>query len=79
MIATIVETKELLQTVAASLIAGVGVTASFSLLLYAVTRFADMRRDERPILATAAGGLAVLAFAVTATAIILGIVEMARK
>ena len=79
MAATIVETKELLQTVAASLIAGVGVTASFSLLIFAVTRSADMRRDERPMLATVAGGLAALAFAVTTTAIVLGIVVMTSK
>lgn len=79
MIATIVETKELLQTVAASLIAGVGVTASFSLLVFAVTRSADMRRDERPMLATAAGALAVVGLTVTTAAIVLGIVAMTSK
>jgi len=47
-----------------SLIAGVGVTAAFSIVIFGVTRSADMARDERPLLATAAGGLAVLAGAV---------------
>jgi hypothetical protein len=79
MIATIVETKDLLQTVAASLIAGVGVTASFSLLIFALTRAADMARDERPILATAAGVLGILSLAVTAATIVVGIVVMTRK
>lgn len=79
MIATIVETKELLQTIAASLVAGVGVTASFSLLIYALTRFADMRRDERPLLAAAAGSLAGLSLAVTVAAIVLGIVVMVSE
>ena len=79
MIATLVETKNLLETVAASLIAGIGVTAVFSLVIFGITRSADMVRDERPLLATAAGGLAVLAGLVVAAAIIFGIVVMTKK
>ncbi len=79
MVATILETKELLETVAASLIAGVGVTAAFSLVILGVTRSADMARDERPLLATVAGGLAVLAGAVVIAAIVFGIVVMTSK
>lgn len=79
MIATVVETKNLLETVAASLIAGIGVTAVFSLVIFGITRSADMIRDERPLLATAAGGLAVLAGLVVAAAIVFGIVVMTKK
>jgi hypothetical protein len=79
MIATVVETKDLLETVAASLIAGIGVTAAFSLVVFGVTRSADMLRDDRPIAATAAGGLAILALLVVAGAIVLGIVVMTSK
>jgi hypothetical protein len=79
MIATIVETKELLQTVAASLIAGIGVTASFSLLIFAATQFANLRRDERSMLATAAAGLAAAALVVTVAAVVFGIVVMTSK
>ena len=79
MIATTVETKNLLETVAASLIAGIGVTAVFSLVIFGITRSADMIRDERPLLATAAGGLAVLAGLVVAAAIVFGIVVMTKK
>jgi hypothetical protein len=79
MIATVVETKELLEAVAASLIAGVGVTAAFSIVIFGVTRSADMVRDERPLLATAAGGLAVLAGLVVVSAIVFGIVVMISK
>jgi hypothetical protein len=79
MLATVVETKELLETVAASLIAGVGVTAAFSLVILGVTRSADMARNERPLLATAAGGLAALAGAVVIAAIVFGIVVMTSK
>ena len=79
MIATLVETKNLLETVAASLIAGIGVTAAFSLVIFGITRSADMVRDERPLLATAAGGLAVLAGLVVTAAIVFGIVVMTKK
>ena len=79
MIATVVETKNLLETVAASLIAGIGVTAAFSLVIFGITRSADMVRDERPLLATAAGGLAVLAGLVVAAAIVFGIVVLTKK
>ena len=61
MLATLVDTKALLQTVVASLIAGIGITAVFSILIFGVTRSADLSRDDRPLLATAAGVLAVVA------------------
>jgi hypothetical protein len=79
MMATVVETKDLLQTVAASLVAGVGVTTAFAILIFAVTRSADMVRDERPLLATAAGGLAIAALLVVVGSIVLGIVVMSTK
>jgi hypothetical protein len=79
MIATVVETKALLETVAASLIAGIGVTAAFSIVIYGVTRSADLTRDERPLLASAAGGLALLAGLVVTAAIVFGIVVMTQK
>lgn len=79
MVATIVETKELLQTVAASLIAGIGVTAAFSIVIFGITRSADMTRNERPLLAAAAGGLAAVAGLVVTAAIVFGIVVMTKK
>jgi len=79
MVATVVETKDLLETVVASLIAGIGVTAAFSLVIFGVARSADMVRDERPLLATAAGALAVLAGLFVIAAIVFGIVVMTTK
>ena len=79
MIATVIETQDLLETVAVSLAAGVGITAAFAVVIYGVTRSADMVRDERPLLATAAGGLAALAGLVVVAAIVLGIVVMTQK
>jgi predicted RecB family nuclease len=78
-IATVVETKELLETVASSLIAGIGVTAAFSIVIFGITRSADMARNDRPVLATAAGGLAAIAGAVVIAAIVFGIVVMTSK
>jgi hypothetical protein len=79
MLATVVETKELFDTVVASLVVGIGVTAVFAILIFGVARSADMVRDERPVAAAAAGGLAVIAFAVVTAAIVLGIVVMTQK
>jgi hypothetical protein len=78
-LATVIETKELFDTVVASLVAGIGVTAVFAILIFGVARSADMARDERPVAAAAAGGLAVIAFAVVSAAIVLGIVVMTQK
>ena len=79
MLATIVETQDLLDTVLASIVAGVGITAAFAILIFGATRSADMMRNERPLLATAAGGLAVIALLVVTASIVLGIVVMTSK
>jgi hypothetical protein len=79
MIATVVETKELLDTVIVSVVAGVGVTTVFAILIFGVARSADMARDDRPALAAAAGALALVAFAVVTAAIVLGIIVMTQK
>ena len=79
MLGTVVETQELLDTVIASVVAGVGVTTVFALLVFGTIRSAEMVRDERPVLATAAGGLAVLCLLVVIGSIVLGIVVMTSK
>jgi hypothetical protein len=79
MIATVVETKALLDTVLASVIAGVGVTTVFAILIFGVARSADMVRNDRLIAAAAAGGLAVISLLVVTAAIVLGIVVMTSK
>jgi predicted RecB family nuclease len=79
MLATIVETKDLLLTVAASLIAGIGVTAAFSIVIFGITRSTDAARNDQPVLATAAGALSALAGLVVVAAIVFGIVVMTQK
>jgi hypothetical protein len=79
MLATIVETGDLLKTVAASVIAGVGLTCVFSIAIWGTTRYAELSQDERPVAAGAAGLLALLGFLVTAAAIVVGIIVMTSK
>ncbi len=77
--AVVVETKELLETVVASLVAGVGITVVFSVAIWGVGRFADLSRNERPVAAGAAATLAVLAGLITLATVVLGIVIMSSK
>lgn len=77
--ATIVETKELVETVIASLVAGVGVTAVFSVAIWGGARFVDFSRDGRPIAAAAAVAVSVLALGATLAAVVFGIVVMTSK
>jgi hypothetical protein len=77
--ATIVESKELLETVVASVVAGVGVTFVFSIAIWGVARFADLSRNERPLAAGAAAATAGLALAGVLAAVVLGIVVMTSK
>ena len=79
MIATIVQWKELWQTVVASLVAGVGIAFAFSLGIWGSGQFAELSRGERPAAATAAAVVAVLAFLCVAGAVIVGIVVMTHK
>jgi hypothetical protein len=79
MLAVVVETKELVQTVIASLVGGVGVTVVFSIAIWGSARFADLSRNDRPVAAAGAAAVAVLALAVTAASVVLGIVVMTSK
>ena len=77
--ATVVEGKELLLTLVASVIAGVGVTFVFSIAIWGAARFADLSRDERPLAAGAAAALVALALVATAAAVVVGIIAMTKK
>ena len=77
--AVVVETKELLETVIASLLAGVGITVVFSVGIWGAARFVALSREQRPLAAAAAATLAVLAGLFTAAAVIFGIVIMSSK
>jgi hypothetical protein len=79
MIATVVDWAALRDVVVYSLAAGVGVTVAFSLAILGLTRLADMRRDGRTGEAFAYAALATLGLAVSATAVVIGIILMTSK
>jgi hypothetical protein len=79
MLAVVVETKELAETVVASIVGGVGVTVVFSIAIWGASRFADLSRSERPLAAGGAAALTLLALAVTAASVVLGIVVVTSK
>ncbi len=79
MIATLVEGKELLETVAFSAVAGIGVTLVFSVAIWGVARFADLSRNERPLAAGAAALVAALALLATVAVVVFGIIVMTSK
>jgi hypothetical protein len=79
MLAVVVETKQLVETVVASIVGGVGVTVAFSIAIWGVARFADLSRGERRLAAGGAAAVTLLALAVTGASVVLGIIVMTRK
>lgn len=79
MIATIVQTKELWQTVVASVAAGVGVTFAFSVGIWGAGQFIELNRNDRPLAAAGAAAVGVLALVAVVAAVIIGIVVMTHK
>jgi hypothetical protein len=79
MIATLVHTDELLQTVLASVVAGIGVTFLFSLGIWGAGQFAELNRGGRPVAATAALVVGGVALACVGAAIVIGIIVMTSK
>jgi hypothetical protein len=77
--AAIVEGRHLIETVVASIVAGLGITFAFSVAIRGAARFGDFNREER----TAAAGLALasvgLALAVVVAGVVFGIVVMTSK
>jgi hypothetical protein len=79
LLATVVDSRALLETVIASVIAGVGVTIVFSLAILGAALFGDARRDGRAGAAVGAATLAILALAASAAVIVFGIFVMTSK
>jgi len=79
MIATLVQTKELWETVVASVAAGVGVTFAFSVGIWGAGQFIELNRNDRPLAAAGAAAVGILALAFVAAAVIIGILVMTHK
>ena len=78
-VATIVEAKELLQTVVAATVAGVGVTFAFSVAIWGFGRSLELGNEERRLAAGTAAAVGVMALLVVLAAIVFGIVVMTHK
>jgi hypothetical protein len=77
--AVVVQTKELLQTAIASIVAGVGITAVFSLSIWGAARWVELSRSERHVAAGGAAVVGIAALAVTLGAVVIGIIVMTSK
>jgi hypothetical protein len=78
-LATIVDVDQLLEVIWVSLVAGVGVTAVFSLVILGGARSEEARRGGRDRTAMAYVALAALAFAAFAAIVVIGVIIMLRK
>ena len=79
MIATIVDTKALLDTVLASAVAGIATTIVFSLAILGAVRFSDASREGRTLEATFFGVLAALGALATIGAAAVAVIVMTSK
>jgi hypothetical protein len=79
MLATVVDTEALWQTIVYALVAAVGVTLIFSIAIRGVARFGDYSRDGRSLPATLSGAVAIVGFVATAAAIVVGVIVMSSK
>ena len=66
MLATIVDTSALWQTIVAAFVAGVGTTLVFSLAILGVARLAEANRQGRSVQSAAFAALALLGLLATA-------------
>jgi hypothetical protein len=71
--------SELLEVVVASLVAGVGVTVLFSMVIYCATRAAELRQAQAPVLATLLGGIAMVGLVACLAVVAVGIHVMTQK
>jgi hypothetical protein len=77
--ATIVDWSDLLQTIGASIVAGIGITVAFSVVIWGTARFAVLRREDRPGPAGVALTVSGLALAVVVAGVVFGVVVMTTK
>jgi hypothetical protein len=79
LLATIVDTSALWQTIVAAFVAGVGTTLVFSLAILGVARFAEANRQGRSVHSAVFAALALLGLLATAAAIVFGVIVMSTK
>jgi hypothetical protein len=78
-LASLVEGKELLQTVVAATVAGLGVTFAFSVAIWGFGRSIELGGEDRRLAAGTAAAIGTLALLVVLAAIAAGIVVMTHN
>ena len=78
-LATVVDTEALWQTVVAAFVAGVGVTTIFSVAILGFARSAEATRNGRSGEAFFFGMLAAVGLLATAAAVVLAVIVMTTK
>jgi hypothetical protein len=78
-IATIVDTEALLDTLVAAVLAGVGTTVIVSFAILGAVRFAEANRDGRTIEAAFFGALALAGVVATVGAAVVAVIVMTSK
>jgi hypothetical protein len=74
-----IEWDKLFEVVWVSMLAGIGVTGFYSLIIYGGSRAAEARRAGNGGAATAYGALAIFSFAVFAAGLIFGVAIILSK
>ena len=78
-LATLIEGKEMLQTVIAATVAGLGVTFAFSVAIWGFGRSIELSSEDRRLAAGSAATVGALALLFVLGAIVVGIVVMTHK
>ena len=76
LIGSIVDWGELGKTVAAAVIAGIGITAAFAVAILGSAQFLERRRHDEVAAAAGAAILAIAGLAVCAAGIVFGLIVM---
>ncbi|ADB51305.1 hypothetical protein [Conexibacter woesei] len=77
--AKIVDWGQLLEVVEAGLIAGVGISVAFSLVILGTVRASEAQQQSRTVALVGYGALAIVAVAVCIGAVIFGVSTMLTK
>lgn len=79
MLAVLVETEPLIETIIASLVAGIGLTVIFSIAIWGAARFVDLSRSERRLAAAGAAAVGIAALVATLASVVLALIVMTGK
>jgi hypothetical protein len=72
-----IETKPVWESALVAIVAGVGVTTLFALGVLGMTRYSELRRQQRPALSNVFGAIGVVALAIAAASVVYGLVVVA--